>query len=92
MVVMGLGGRHVFVFDMFDMFGMFRKRSGQYLHVSQGEHLLRLLERNLDNTVIIVWWWGWRRWWRLIVNGWHTFMVTRIILSVMSWWRLCGEI
>ena len=27
MVVVRLGGRHMFVFDMFDMF-MFRKRSG----------------------------------------------------------------
>ena len=85
----------MFVFDMVDMFDMFvfRKRSGQYLHVRQGEHLLWLLERNLHDTGIIVWrWWRWWRWWRLIVSCWHHFMMTRIVVGVMSWWRLWREI
>ena len=70
---------------MFNMF-MFRKRSGQYLHVRQGKHLLRLLERNLHDTVFILWWW---RWWWLIVSGWDHFVVPRVVLGVMCWGRLC---
>ena len=81
---------HMFVFNMVVMVHMFmfRKRSRQYLHMSQGEHLLRLLEGNLHDAVIIVWW-RWRRW-RLVVSRHyrHCLVVTRIILSVVSWWRL----
>ena len=75
---------------------MFRKRSWQYLHVSQSEHLLRLLERNLHDTFFILWrrWrrrWRWR-WWGLIVSSWDHLVVTRIVVSVMGWWRLWREI
>ena len=81
------GGRHVFLLDVLHMFMlMLRKRSGQYLHVSQSEHLLRLLERNLHDTVFILWWW---RWWWLIVSGRDHLVVPRVVLGVMCWGRLC---
>ena len=63
---------------------LLRERSRQYLHVSQGEHLLRLLERNLDHGLVVF-----RD--EVMVSGGRLLM-PGIVVVVVSRRRLCKHI
>ena len=72
-----LGVRRCDVVNVF----VFGKWSWQYLHVCQGKHLLRLVEGNLDHSLVLdmsrdnV-----MRRWQLLMSG--------VVVSVVCWCRL----
>ena len=66
--------------DVVNVF-VFGKWSRQYLHVCQGKHLLRLVEGNLDHSLVL----DMSR--DNVMRGGQLLM-SGVVVSVVCWWRL----
>ena len=68
--------------QVLDVF-LFGQRGGQDLHVGQGEHLLRLLEGNLDHGLVIR---------EEVVMSRGRLLVSGVVVFVVCRRRLCKDI